>query len=317
MFRLTRASSSRRPSWPRPASSRWAATSRPSGCCSPTRRASSPGQDGQPLLWHSPDPRMVLARPRCACPGAWPGARAQGRFASRSTPRSTRHSPCATTPRRGQRGTWITPEMEAAYTSCTATASRTRPRPGRGRARGRPLRCLARRRLLRRVDVRARPDASKVAFVTLVDRSAAWGIDPRRLPGPHRAPGPLRRESGRASATPAGPRPGARPDDAARAVAVRPGLVARAGRRAVSQRPLRGRCGGGARSLSEVFVWTTGLDSWILYRMTRNGPATRPGLVADARVRAACQQPARGSRGGDDRTVSRSPATACFFSEAP
>ena len=44
-----------------------------SGWCSPTRRASSPGtSEGQPILWHSPDPRMVLlalGAPRPAQPG--------------------------------------------------------------------------------------------------------------------------------------------------------------------------------------------------------------------------------------------------------
>jgi len=71
---------------------------------------------GQPILWWSPDPRMVLA------PSALK--------ISRSLAKTLRHADytvrldtafdqviaaCATTPRYGQSGTWITTEMIAAY----------------------------------------------------------------------------------------------------------------------------------------------------------------------------------------------------------
>ncbi|MDP1524807.1 MAG: leucyl/phenylalanyl-tRNA--protein transferase [Rhodocyclaceae bacterium] len=71
---------------------------------------------GQPILWWSPDPRMVLA------PSALK--------ISRSLAKTLRHadytvqldtafdqviSACAATPRHGQSGTWITAEMIAAY----------------------------------------------------------------------------------------------------------------------------------------------------------------------------------------------------------
>jgi leucyl/phenylalanyl-tRNA--protein transferase len=71
---------------------------------------------GQPLLWWSPDPRMVFRSDDV-------------RLSSRLR-RSLRRSPwivradtafsavvqaCASTPRRGQDGTWITGEMQAAY----------------------------------------------------------------------------------------------------------------------------------------------------------------------------------------------------------
>ena len=73
--------------------------------------------DGQPILWWSPDPRVVF---RTAG-----GVRLSARFR-----RSLRKSPwvvradtafaevigaCARTPRKEQGGTWITAEMEAAY----------------------------------------------------------------------------------------------------------------------------------------------------------------------------------------------------------
>lgn len=73
--------------------------------------------EGQPLLWWSPDPRMVL--------------RSDGFHVSRSLRRFLRRSDwtlhadgrfaevighCAHTPRHGQDGTWILPPMIAAYT---------------------------------------------------------------------------------------------------------------------------------------------------------------------------------------------------------
>lgn len=72
--------------------------------------------EGQPLLWWSPDPRMVF--------------RTDGVHLSRRFRRTLRGLPwvatadtafdavvaaCAGTPRAGQRGTWITPEMRIAY----------------------------------------------------------------------------------------------------------------------------------------------------------------------------------------------------------
>ncbi len=74
--------------------------------------------EGQPILWWSPDPRMVFAT--------------GGVHLSRRMRRQLRRSPwevradtafaqvigiCARTPRPGQAGTWITEEMQAAYTA--------------------------------------------------------------------------------------------------------------------------------------------------------------------------------------------------------
>jgi leucyl/phenylalanyl-tRNA--protein transferase len=72
--------------------------------------------EGQPILWHSPDPRMVL--------------RAEDLHVTRSLRKTARKQPyrlsldtafrkvieaCARTPRPGQRGTWITRAMQDAY----------------------------------------------------------------------------------------------------------------------------------------------------------------------------------------------------------
>jgi leucyl/phenylalanyl-tRNA--protein transferase len=71
---------------------------------------------GDPILWWSPDPRMVL--------------RPQGLKISRSLAKTLRNADyevrldtafaeviaaCGSAPREGQNGTWITPEMQAAY----------------------------------------------------------------------------------------------------------------------------------------------------------------------------------------------------------
>ena len=71
---------------------------------------------GQPILWWSPDPRMVFRTD---------GVRLSSRFRRglRACPWTVRAdtafdaviAACARTPRPGQRGTWITPAMQAAY----------------------------------------------------------------------------------------------------------------------------------------------------------------------------------------------------------
>ena len=71
---------------------------------------------GQPILWWSPDPRMVFATD---------GVRLSRRFrrSLRALPWVARADTafarviarCAAAPRPGQSGTWITPEMQAAY----------------------------------------------------------------------------------------------------------------------------------------------------------------------------------------------------------
>ena len=72
--------------------------------------------EGQPILWWSPDPRMVFDTASFRLPSrfvrqlrksAWT-LRADTAFAQVITA-------CASTPRPGQDGTWITPDMVAAY----------------------------------------------------------------------------------------------------------------------------------------------------------------------------------------------------------
>jgi len=73
-------------------------------------------EDGLPILWHSPDPRMVLEVDRLRTPASL-------RKTMRKRPyRLTLDSAfaevigaCASAPRPGQDGTWITAEMREAY----------------------------------------------------------------------------------------------------------------------------------------------------------------------------------------------------------
>ncbi len=71
---------------------------------------------GEPILWWSPDPRMVLF------PAEFKVSRSLGRTLRRGgyevrldTAFARVIAACAQTPRRDQHGTWIVPEMQAAY----------------------------------------------------------------------------------------------------------------------------------------------------------------------------------------------------------
>jgi leucyl/phenylalanyl-tRNA--protein transferase len=73
-------------------------------------------EEGLPILWHSPDPRMVLV------PGALRVPRSLRKRLRRPPYRLTLDTAfervvaaCAAVPRPGQSGTWITPEMMQAY----------------------------------------------------------------------------------------------------------------------------------------------------------------------------------------------------------
>jgi len=73
-------------------------------------------EDGQPLLWWSPDPRMVLLPTELHVPRSLAKLMRKGEFELRfdsAFPEVIRA--CAERKRPGQRGTWITNEMIAAY----------------------------------------------------------------------------------------------------------------------------------------------------------------------------------------------------------
>ena len=72
--------------------------------------------EGQPILWHSPDPRMVLLPDALHVSRSLERALRRGDYEVRlDTAFSDVVHGCAEVPRPGQPGTWITPEMHAAY----------------------------------------------------------------------------------------------------------------------------------------------------------------------------------------------------------
>jgi leucyl/phenylalanyl-tRNA--protein transferase len=72
--------------------------------------------EGQPILWHSPDPRFVLLPGRLHVPRSLEKVLRRGTFDIRAdTAFAEVLRACAAAPRPGQDGTWITPEMHAAY----------------------------------------------------------------------------------------------------------------------------------------------------------------------------------------------------------
>jgi leucyl/phenylalanyl-tRNA--protein transferase len=135
------------------------------------RRGIFPWYDeGLPILWHSPDPRMVLPIDEVRV--------------NRSLAKAIRRAPyrvsldeacedviarCAATPRPGQEGTWITREMHEAYVRlhelgfCHSVEAWDGDRLVGG---------------VYGVCVFAHaPDASKIAFVHLVQQLARWKVE--------------------------------------------------------------------------------------------------------------------------------------------
>jgi leucyl/phenylalanyl-tRNA---protein transferase len=131
-----------------------------------------------PILWHSPDPRMVLE------PSAL--------VVNRSLRKAIRKKPyelkldtafgevlrgCAEAPRPGQSGTWLIPEMVTAYERMhelgfAHSAEAWRDGELVGGLYGVGLgACFFGESMFARA-----PDASKIVFVTLVRQLAAWGV---------------------------------------------------------------------------------------------------------------------------------------------
>ena len=72
--------------------------------------------ENSPILWWSPDPRLVLEPSKIHVPGRLERILRQGRFAfTLDTAFERVITGCAETPRPGAHGTWIVPEMLAAY----------------------------------------------------------------------------------------------------------------------------------------------------------------------------------------------------------
>jgi leucyl/phenylalanyl-tRNA--protein transferase len=135
-------------------------------------------EEGQPILWHSPDPRLVLAAGDLHVP------RSLERTLRRGTFRITLDAAfgrvvdaCASTPRRRQRGTWITGEMRRAYQRLHQAGCAHSAEAWRGNRLAGGLYGVSLGGVFFGESMFAREaDASKAAFVTLVRQLRTWGI---------------------------------------------------------------------------------------------------------------------------------------------
>ncbi len=135
-------------------------------------------EEGQPILWHSPDPRMVL--------------RVEDLQVARSLRKTIRKRPfevrldtdfagvidaCARTPRPGQRGTWITRGMRRAYLELHRRGLAHSIEAWReGRLVGGLYGVSLGGAFFGESMFAREPDASKVAFVRIVEQLRAWDI---------------------------------------------------------------------------------------------------------------------------------------------
>jgi leucyl/phenylalanyl-tRNA--protein transferase len=135
--------------------------------------------EGMEILWHSPDPRMVLPVERVRV------GRSLRKTLKRGTYRITLDTAfaevvaaCATVPRDGQAGTWITRDMKTAYTELhqrgfAHSAEAWHEDQLVGGLYGVSLGSM----FFGESMFAMRDDAAKVAFVTLAEQLARWGFD--------------------------------------------------------------------------------------------------------------------------------------------
>jgi len=132
-----------------------------------------------PIMWHSPDPRMVL--------------RASELYVNRSLRKSIRRKPyrlsmdtafdqvieaCAAIPRPGQEGTWITDDMKSAYTDLHDQGHAHSVEAWLGDKLVGGLYGVSLGAAFFGESMFAiAPDASKIAFVELVEHLARWEIE--------------------------------------------------------------------------------------------------------------------------------------------
>jgi len=134
--------------------------------------------EGEPILWHSPDPRMVLL------PGELRVPRSLRRVERRRPYRLTLDTAfadvvaaCARVPRPGQDGTWITRDMQAAYTELHHRGIAHSAEAWRGDELVGGLYGVSLGAAFFGESMFAREaDASKLAFVALVGQLGRWGI---------------------------------------------------------------------------------------------------------------------------------------------
>ena len=134
--------------------------------------------EGDPILWHSPDPRFVLTSESFRVP------RSLKRRLSGTELRLAMDerfeeviSFCASSPRPRQRGTWITPEMKEAYVELHRLGlAHSMEAVREGKLVGGLYGVSLGGAFFGESMFARESDASKIAFVALVPQLARWGI---------------------------------------------------------------------------------------------------------------------------------------------
>ena len=132
-----------------------------------------------PILWHSPDPRMVLRAGDLVVGRSLAKTLRRGAYEVRldTAFRAVMES-CARVPRHDQDGTWIMPEMIDAYEELHRRGLAHSAEAWLGGELAGGLYGVSLGGAFFGESMFAKePDASKVAFVTLVRAMAGWGID--------------------------------------------------------------------------------------------------------------------------------------------
>jgi leucyl/phenylalanyl-tRNA--protein transferase len=134
--------------------------------------------DGQPILWHSPDPRMVLVADELRVSRSLRKTLRKGVYrVTLDTAFAQVIEACARTPRPGQPGTWITEAMRHAYVELHRRGLAHSVESWReGRLLGGLYGVSLGAAFFGESMFARAPDASKVAFATLVDQLVRWGI---------------------------------------------------------------------------------------------------------------------------------------------
>jgi leucyl/phenylalanyl-tRNA--protein transferase len=131
-----------------------------------------------PLLWFSPDPRFVIEPARAHVPASLRKRMRRGGYEIRAD--TVFHEVmlgCRSAPRPGQDGTWITPEMIAGYEALHRLGYAHSIEAYEDGALVGGLYGVSLGRMFTGESMFAKaPDASKVAFATLLGNFVAWGF---------------------------------------------------------------------------------------------------------------------------------------------
>jgi len=135
--------------------------------------------EGQPILWHSPDPRFVLVPPRIHVPRSVKKEINRGTYEVRyDTAFPLVIAACARVPRPGQYGTWITRDMERAYLQLHRDGyAHSVESWADGQLCGGLYGVSLGAVFYGESMFSLAPDASKVAFVTLARRLQGWDFE--------------------------------------------------------------------------------------------------------------------------------------------